>query len=67
MYSSGLLDEVFEASTFGDEVGRVAVEHVRVAWLNVDVLEELVPHVVVVRFGVVPRQTCNRPLCETVH
>lgn len=55
MHSSGLLDELLEATTFGDEVGRVAVQHVRVAGLDVDVLEELVPHVVVVGLGVSSR------------
>lgn len=57
MHSTGLLDEVLEALALGDEVGRVPVEHVRVARLDVHVLEELVPHVVVVGLGVVTRET----------
>lgn len=60
MHSSGLLDEVLEAATFSNEVGRVAVQHVRIAGLDVNVLEELVPHVVVVRLGMSSRQSCNR-------
>lgn len=54
---AGLLDEVLEALALRHEVGRVPVQHMGVRGVDVDVLEELVPHVVVVRLGVVARQS----------
>lgn len=57
MHAAGGRDEVLEAAALGHEVGRVAVQHVRVAGLDVHVLEELIPHVVVIRLRVVARQT----------
>lgn len=55
VHAAGLADEVLEALALGGQVGRVAVQHVGVLRRDVHVPEELVPHVVVVRLGVVAR------------
>lgn len=57
MHATGFPNEVLEALALGHQVGRVPVQHVRLCRIDVDVLEELVPHVVVVRLGMVARQT----------
>lgn len=48
-------DELLEAAALGHQIGRVAVQDVRAARVDVHVLEELIPHVVVVRLRVVAR------------
>lgn len=55
VHAARLLDELLEARALAHQVGRVAVEHVRVGGVDVHVLEELVPHVVVVRLWVIAR------------
>ena len=51
MNSTGCLDFRFEIVAFGLKVGGVAVENVHVVGQYVDVLEEVVPHEVVVALG----------------
>lgn len=41
---------------FQEQIGRVAVENVDIFWHDIDVFEEIIPHEIVIRFGVLSRQ-----------
>ena len=43
-YAAVTLDLLLVAAALGCEVGRVAVEQVRVLWLDIDVAEQVLPH-----------------------
>jgi len=53
--ASGLLYLFFVLLAFGLQIGRIAVEDVDVAWIHIDVGEEMLVHEAVIAFRVVPR------------
>jgi len=54
--STGSFNLLLVGQAFGLQIGGVAVQNVDVLRQNIDVLEEIVPHKVVIRFGVITRQ-----------
>lgn len=56
MHSAGLFDLLLVSFALGLQIGRIAIQDVHILRHDVDVLEEVVPHEIVVRFGVVARQ-----------
>lgn len=54
MHSPGILDLSFKAVTFDGQVWSVAIENVGILGVNVNVLEEVIPHVKVVTLWVIP-------------
>lgn len=59
VYAPGRCDLLLESFTLGLQVAGVPVQYVSVLRLNVDVFEEVIPHVGVIAFRVIPGQTCR--------
>lgn len=57
--STGLLDQVLEMVALGHQISRVSVQDVRVCRIDVDVLEKVVPHKVMVALWMISGQSCK--------
>lgn len=54
MHSTSFLDLSLEAVTLDSQVWSVAIQNVCILGINVDVLEEVIPHVKVIALRMIP-------------
>lgn len=58
--TASFLDFRFKSITFGNQIVGVSIKDVRVLGVNVNVLKELIPHIVVIAFGMITRQAYDK-------